>query len=85
MQSVILDTPILIVCYGIVLVLCLVDLLAKPAGYVLTVLSAVVFVATSAYALLIGVGLAELAVVAFILLALNLLSYTKKSGGGGKR
>lgn len=81
MESVILGSPILLVCYGIAVLLCVIDLVQHATGYVFTILSVAVFVAASAYGLLVGVPLTELAVVTFILLALNLISYNKKAGG----
>ena len=69
--SVILNSPIMLILYGIALALCLFDI-RKKTGFLLPFLSALIVVGTSAYALLSGAGLFETASVIAVFLLLNL-------------
>lgn len=70
-EIIILNSPLLLLLYGLALALNLFDLV-KKTGMVLPVLSACLVVGTSAYALLLGAGLYEVATVIIAFLLLNL-------------
>ena len=58
MESVILQSPLMLCCYAAALALCAVGIV-KKAGFAVTAVSVVIFVATSIYALLSGAPLEE--------------------------
>ena len=69
-ESVIFNSPILLVLYGIALALVLFNL-KNRTGAVLTYVSAALVVGTSAYAILLGASLWETAIVIVIFLLIN--------------
>ena len=69
-ESVIFNSPILLVLYGIALALVLFNL-KNRTGAVLTYVSAALVVCSSAYALLLGASLWETAVVIVVFLLIN--------------
>ena len=82
MTGIILNTPILIILYGIAFFFCVYDLIKKATGYVFPLLSAGIFVCASVYAFLLGAGFAEVAAVALLFLLLHLISENVHTGGG---
>ena len=71
-ESVIFNSPILLVLYGISLALVLFNM-KNRAGAVLTYVSAALTVCSSAYALLLGANLWETAIVIVIFLLINVI------------
>lgn len=72
MDSVILSSPLLLVLYDVAMLICIFDLIKRVTGYIFPILSAVIFVATTVYAILLGAGYVEVSIVVLIFLALNL-------------
>ena len=70
--SVILSSPLLLILYGIALGLSVYDMI-KKTGFLLPVLSALLVVSVSAYALLHGAGLFEIAAAATLFLVVQLI------------
>ena len=70
-EIVILNSPLLLLLYGLALAVNIFDLVKKTGG-ILPVLSACLVVGTSAYALLLGAGFYEVATVILAFLLLNL-------------
>ena len=71
MESVIFQSPVLMCGYAVALALCIAGIV-KKTGMLLTVVSAVIFVATSIYALLSGASLEEAGIPAIIFLCVNI-------------
>lgn len=71
-MSVLLETPVLWIIFGAALGLCLFDRAYRGTKGVFTVLSALLAILGCAYALLLGAGAAEIAVVLLAFLLLNL-------------
>ena len=69
--SVILGSPLFLLLYGLALAVNLFGL-AKKAGFLCLILSAVLVIGTSAWALLLGAGLYEIVTVFLIFLLINL-------------
>ena len=83
-DSVILNSPFLLVGFGIALFFCLTDLASRKTGYVFQVISAVTCVIASIAALLLGASLFELCTGILVFLALNLTVYYTGDGGDDK-
>ena len=75
---VILNTPLLLVLYGLALVLVLFELFSKLTGYVLPIIAFVIVVGTTIYALLLGAQLLEVAIFVTIFLLINLFGARRK-------
>lgn len=71
-ESVIFNSPLIVVCYGIALALSLIGLIYKDMGRVLAVVSAIAVVGTTVYALLLGAALSEAAIIIIIFLLIEL-------------
>lgn len=71
-MSVLLETPVLWMIFGTALGLCLFDRAYRGTRGIFTVLSALLAVLGCAYALLLGAGAAEIAVILLAFLLLNL-------------
>lgn len=71
-MSVLLETPVLWILFGAALGLCLFDRAYRGTRGIFTVLSALLAVIGCAYALLLGAGAAEIAVILLAFLLLNL-------------
>ena len=80
MDSVILNTPILWVLYGIALILCIIDIKLKAFGYIFHALSVGICIVASIIALFMGASLIEVAIVITIFLIVNLGVYRLKGG-----
>jgi len=78
-DSVIFNSPLLLVLYGIALALALIELKIKATGYVMPIISFAIAVGTSIYAILLGAGLFEIAIPLVILLLLNLFGARRKT------
>lgn len=72
MNSVILQTPIALLLYGVALALCLFDRHYKASNGVLTLVSTAVAVVATVYALLMGAALVECATVLMGFMLLNM-------------
>lgn len=72
MESVILQTPIALLLYGVALALCLFDRHYKASNGVLTYVSAALAVAATVYALLMGTPMVECATVLMGFMLLNM-------------
>ena len=72
MDSVILQTPIALLLYGVALALCLFDRHYKASHGVLTLVSTAVAVGATVYALLMGAPLTECATVLMGFMLLNM-------------
>ena len=70
-ESVIFQSPLFLLIYGIALAVNLLGL-TKKAGFVWLILSALLVIAASAFALLAGAGLYEIVTVLLIFLLINL-------------
>ncbi len=71
-ESVILQQPLAMILYGIALALCLFDRHYKSTKGMLTLLSTVLAVGATVYAILVGAGLWECATVLMVFLLLNM-------------
>lgn len=71
-ESTILNTPVLLLLFGIALGLCLFDKAYRNTKGWFTLASAVLAVGTTAYALLLGAGMEEAATVLLLFLCLTL-------------
>lgn len=80
MESVILSTPLLLVGFGLALALCAFGFV-KRTGYVIPIVSGVIFTATFTYALLLGATMREVLIVTLVFLAVNMTAFAK----GGKQ
>ena len=76
-ESVIFNSPLLLICYGTALLLCVFEIKKRISGYVLPILSALVCLLTTAYALLKGATLYETSTIILIFLIVNLSVYSK--------
>lgn len=72
MNSVILQTPLALVLYGIALALCLFDRHYRSTGGVATMISTALAVGATVYAIALGTSLAECAVVLMVFLLANM-------------
>lgn len=72
MDSVILQTPLALVIYGIALALCLFDRHYKATGGMATLVSTALAVVATVYALLMGASLVECATVLMVFLLANM-------------
>lgn len=72
MDSVILQTPLALVLYGIALALCLFDRHYKATGGMATLISTALAVVATVYALLMGASLVECATVLMVFLLANM-------------
>ena len=72
MESIILNSPLLLLLYGAAILMCIFDFIKRNLGYIFPMLSAVIFVGATIYALLLGAGYVEISNVILIFLALNL-------------
>ena len=70
-ESVILNTPLLWILFGIALILCLFDKTYRATNGIFTAASAVVTVATSAVALILGAGTGEIITVLLLFFLLG--------------
>ena len=73
-DSVILNSPIILILYGVALVILIVGLIWRKTGFIMPVLSAALAVCASAYAVISGAALFEVATVIMIFLAVNLFT-----------
>ena len=80
MESVIFSSTLLLILYGIALILCIFDLIKHASGYVFPILSAMIFVGATIYALILGAGYDEVGIVVIVFLLLNLCSYARHKG-----
>lgn len=71
-MSVLLETPVLWILFGAALGLCLFDRAYQGTRGIFTVLSALLAIIGCAYALLLGAGAADIAVILLAFLLLNL-------------
>ena len=71
-MSVLLETPVLWILFGAALGLCLFDRAYRGTRGIFTVLSALLAIIGCAYALLLGAGAADIAVIMLAFLLLNL-------------
>ena len=71
-ESVILQTPLALVLFGIALALCLFDRHYKATGGVVTLISTALAVGATVYALLMGASLVECATVLMVFLLANM-------------
>ena len=76
MESMILSTPLLLVGFGLALALCAFAFF-KRTGYVIPIISAVIFTATFTYALLLGATMREVLIVTLVFLAVNMTAFAK--------
>lgn len=81
-DSIILNSPLLLTGFIIAAVLCVFDIIKPSSGYVLPLISAVICVITTIGSLLAGAELTETCVAVLIFLALNLTSYARRGGDG---
>ena len=72
MDSVILQTPLALVLYGIALALCLFDRHYKATGGIATMISTALAVGATVYALVMGATLVECATVLMVFLLANM-------------
>lgn len=72
MESVILQTPLALLLYGIALGLCLFDRHYKATNGILTLVSTALAVGATVYAIIMGAALVECAVVLMVFLLLNM-------------
>ena len=72
MNSVILQTPLALVLYGIALGLCLFDKHYKATGGMVTLISTALAVGATVYALVMGAALVECATVLMVFLLANM-------------
>ena len=79
MESVILQSPLMLCCYAAALALCAVGIV-KKTGFAVTAVSVVIFVATSIYALLSGAPLEEVGIVAIIFMCVNIAALPRGRG-----
>ena len=71
-ESVILQTPLALVLYGIALALCLFDRHYKATGGVATLISTALAMGATVYAILLGASLVECATVLMVFLLANM-------------
>lgn len=83
-DSLLLNSPLILICYGIALFLCVFELFKRSSGYVIPIISACVSIATTAYALVAGISATEAIIVILIFLILHLTVFSGKRGGDGK-
>lgn len=79
MESVILQSPLMLCCYAAALALCAVGIV-KKTGFAVTAVSVVIFVATSIYALLSDAPLEEVGIVAIIFMCVNIAALPRGRG-----
>lgn len=72
MESIIFGSPLLLTLYGLAFLICIFDLIKRDSGYILSLVSAAIFVGTTVYACLLGAGYVEISIVTLIFLALTL-------------
>lgn len=80
MESVILNSPYLIVAYGIALFFCIFEIARRSSEYVFLLLSAIICIGTSIAAFLMGAGYTEIGIVMLVFLAFNLISFIRHKG-----
>lgn len=72
MESVILQTPLVLVLYGVALSLCLFDRHYKATKGILTMVSTAATIGATVYAILMGASLVECATVLMVFLLANM-------------
>ena len=75
---IIINSPLILVLYGIALALVLFELFTKLTGYVLPLIAFMIVIGTTIYSLLIGAQLFEVAIYVMIFLLLNLFGARRK-------
>lgn len=83
MESVILSTPLLWIGYGIALFLCLFEISKKSTGHVFSVISLLLVLGNTVYALILSASYYEAGIVILIFLAINLIPVIKGGGDSG--
>lgn len=84
MESVFFTDPVLWIGYGAALFFCIFDAVKKPLHGVFAAISLVLVFIVSAYALIFGATLYELATVFMIFLLLNMGGFFRHGGNDGK-
>jgi len=77
-ESVLLNSPVLLIGYDLALFFCVFDLVKRSSGYVFPVISIVLCVITTVGAYLLGCSHQEISSVILIFLILNLTVFIKK-------
>lgn len=75
---IIINSPLILVLYGIALALVLFELFTKLTGYVLPIIAFMIVIGTTIYSLLIGAQLFEVAIYVMIFLLINLFGARRK-------
>ena len=75
---VILNSPLLLILYGVALAMVIFELITKTTGYVLPLIAFAIVIGATIYALLIGAGLFEVAIVILVFLLLNMFGARRK-------
>lgn len=79
-SSVIFNSPILLVLYGLALAIALFELVNRSTGFVLPIVSLAIVIGTSIYAILLGATLFEIAIIVLVFLLLSLIGIRRKRG-----
>ena len=77
-ESVIFNSPLLLILYGVALAVAIFELVTKTTGYVLPLLSLAIVVGASIYALLIGASLFEIAIILMVFMLISLAGIRRK-------
>lgn len=77
-DTVIFNSPLLLVLYGIALALALIELVTKLTGYVLPLCSLGIFIGATIYGLLLGASLWEVAIFVLAFFLVYLLTLRRK-------
>jgi TRAP-type C4-dicarboxylate transport system permease small subunit len=80
-ESVILNSPILILGYGFALFFCIFDLFTHSSGYVMPTISMLLCAATIVYSFFLGAALIEICIAVLIFLIINISAIRGKKGG----
>lgn len=75
MESVILNSPIILIGYGLALFFCIFDIVKRSSGYVFPLISVFICLGTTIYALICGATMYEVGSVIILFLVLNLSAF----------
>ena len=78
-NTIIFNSPLLLILYAIALALALFELFTKKTGFILPIISFAIVIGTTIYALILGTELLEAAIIIFVFLLINMFGARRKN------
>ena len=77
-DSIIFNSPFILVCFCLALFFCVYDLIKHSSGYIFPLISIVIAVLTIIYSLLIGAAMQEILIMVLIFFVINMTAFVRK-------